>query len=100
VHEPDDLVRVADDVGGELGRDHEVDRPPVGLLEVDEPPEERLGEHSRSGVPLERHGHERCFVAAGAQLVGELLREDLCATVRERHLGRADRDFHVRARIA
>ena len=54
VQHPRDLVRVADAVGRELRRDHAVDRPPVGLGQVDEPPEERLVEHARAGVPLER----------------------------------------------
>ena len=64
VHEPDDLVRVADDVRGELRREHEVDRPPVHLLEVEQPPEERLREDARAGVPLERDGDEVGLVAA------------------------------------
>ena len=48
VHEPDDLVRMADAVGGELRRDHEVDRPARRLVEVEEPPDERLVEHART----------------------------------------------------
>jgi hypothetical protein len=100
VHEPDDLVRVAHGVGGELRADHEVDRATVRLLEVDEAPEEGLGQDALARVPLERDGDERRFVAARAQLVGELLREDLGAAVCERHLGRADGDPHLRAKIA
>ena len=42
VHEPDDLVRMADGVGGELRRDDQVDRAAGGVLEVEEPPQERL----------------------------------------------------------
>ena len=45
VEQPDDLVRVAHDVRRELRRDHEIDRRTVGLLEVEQPPEERLRQH-------------------------------------------------------
>ena len=44
VDEPDDLVRVADRVGGELRRDDEVDRAALRLLEVEQPPDERLAQ--------------------------------------------------------
>ena len=91
---PGDLVRVADAVGGELRRDHAVDRPPVGLGQVDEPPEERLVEHARAGVPLERHRHELGLVAARTQRVDEVLRHQLRPAPHERHLRRADRDSH------
>ena len=86
VHEPDDLVRVAHDVRGELRRDHEVDRPPVHFLEVEQPPQERLREHARAGVPLERDGDEVGLVPEGAQLVREPLRDELGAPGREGHL--------------
>ena len=64
VDEPDDLVRVADDVRGELRRDHEVDPPAVRLLEVEQPPEERLGQHALARIPLERDADEVGVVAA------------------------------------
>ena len=86
VHEPDALVRVADDVRRELRRDDEVDPPAVGLVEVEQPPEERLREHARARVPLERDRDEVGLVAARAQLVDELVGEDLGAAARERHL--------------
>ena len=60
---------------------------PSDLLEVEQPPEERLRQHARAGVPLERHRHELGLVPALAQLVDELLGEDLGAAARERHLG-------------
>ena len=68
VQEPDDLVRVPDAVRRELRRDHEVDRAAVRLLEVEQPPEERLRQHPLAGVPLERHRDELGLVAALAQL--------------------------------
>src|SRR5207249_5335764 len=45
VQEPDDLVLMPNGVRGELRCDHEVDRASVGLVEVEQPPEERLAEH-------------------------------------------------------
>src|SRR5256714_843651 len=74
VHEPDHLAPVPHDVGGELRPDHKVDRPPVSLLEVDEPPEEGLAEDARPWIPLERHGDERGEVVARVELADELLR--------------------------
>ncbi len=96
VHEPDDLVRMADDVGGELRPDYEVDRPAVHLVEVDHPPEERLGEDALAGIPLEGHGHESRLVAPRMQLLRQPLGEHLGAAVRERHLGTAHGDPHQR----
>ena len=49
VHEPDGLAAVPDHVRGELGGDHGVDRSAVRLLEVEQPPEEGLGEHAGAG---------------------------------------------------
>jgi hypothetical protein len=43
VDEPDALLRVADDVRRELRRDDQIDPLPVGLLEVEHPPQERPG---------------------------------------------------------
>src|SRR5207237_4328814 len=67
VQEPDDLVRVADDVGGELRRDDEVDRRAVGLLQVEQPPEKRLREDAFARIPLERDRDELHVVPAPAQ---------------------------------
>jgi len=102
VHEPDGLPLVADDVRGELRRDHEIDRPSVDLVQVEQPPLERVLEHTRARVPLERHGDEIRLVPALVQLERESLREDLGAAPRERHLRRGDDDSHgrVRATIA
>ena len=44
VEQPGHLVRMADEVGRKLGRDHRVDRLVVGLRQIDEPPERRLRE--------------------------------------------------------
>ncbi len=94
VHEPDALVRMADEIRRELRRDHHVDPAAVGLVEVEHPPEERLREHARAGIPLERNGDDVRLVAARAQLVDERVREDLGAAARERHLRPADGDPH------
>src|SRR5207247_3174810 len=58
VKKPDDLVRMTDRVRRELGRDDELDRAPVGLGEVEQPPEERLREDALARIPLVRDGHE------------------------------------------
>ena len=92
--EPDDLVRVADHVGGELRRDHEVDGPAVRLLEVDEPPEERLREDAGARIPLERDRDEIGVVPVLLQLEREPLREQLRPAALERDLRRADRNSH------
>ena len=81
VQEPDDLVPVANGVRGELGRDHEVDRGTVGFLEVEQPPEERLGQHPLARVPLEGNRHELGVVIALAQLLDETVAQDLGAPV-------------------
>ena len=100
VQKPDDLVPVAHGVRRELGRDHEVDRGTVGFLEVEQPPEERLRQHPLAGVPLERNRHELGVVIALAQLLDETVAHDLGTPANEGHLGRADRDPHVRATMA
>ena len=85
VDEPDDLVRVADDVAtGTWSRSRGRSRRPSASVEVEQPPEERLGQHALAGVPLERHGDEVGVVAALAQLGDEVVREDLDAAARER----------------
>ena len=94
VHEPDALLRVPDRVGGELGRHDHVDRASVGLRQVEQPPEERLRQHARAGIPLERDGDDLRLVPAGAQLVDEGIAEDLRPTVREGNLRPADGDPH------
>ena len=67
VDEPHALLRVANDVRGELGRHHHVDRAAVRLGQVEEPPEERLREHARARVPLERNRDDVRLVASRAQ---------------------------------
>jgi hypothetical protein len=94
VYEPDALFSVTDDVRRELRRDDDVDGPAVRLVEVEHPPEERLGEHPRAGIPLERHRDEVCVVAARTELGDELVREDLGSPPREGNLGAEDRDAH------
>ena len=84
-----------DAVGGELRRDHEVDRLPVRLGQVDQAPEERLIEDARARIPLERDGDELDLVLAHAELVDELVGEDLGAPAHEGHLRRADGDPHA-----
>ena len=69
VDEPDDLVRVADRVRRELRRDDDVDGPSLRLLEVEQPPDERLAERSRPRVPLERDPDQLDLVIAVAKLL-------------------------------
>ena len=95
VDEPHALLRVADDVRGELRPDDDVDPAPVRLLEVEHPPEERLREDAGAGIPLERHRDEVRLVAPRPQLVHELVREDLGAAPGEGHLRPQDCDPHV-----
>jgi hypothetical protein len=92
---------MAHGVRRELGRDHEVDRPSVGLAQVEQAPQERLRQHALARVPLVRHRDELGLVVARAQLGDEVVREDLGAAADERHLRPADGDFHaVRATSA
>ena len=97
VQHPGDLVRVPDAVGGELRRDHAVDRAAVGLGQVDEPPEERLVEDAGAGVPLERDADDLRFVSAPAQRGDEIVGHQLRAAPHERHLRRRDDDPHGRS---
>jgi hypothetical protein len=94
VDEPHDLVRVTDRVRRKLGRDYQVDRRPLDLLEVEQAPGERLSEDARARIPLEGHGDELRLVTPAAQLVDERLGEDLGPAARERHLRVADKDSH------
>ncbi len=94
VHEPHDLVSVADPVRGELGRDHELDGLRRVPVHVDEPPEERLVEHVGAAIPGERDGDELDLVTAQPELVGQLIRDDLRPAVDERNLRPADGDPH------
>src|SRR4029450_2494835 len=63
-------------------------------VEVEQPPEEGLGQHPRARVPLEGNGHELRLVAARAQLVHELPGHDLGPAPREWNLRANDRDPH------
>src|SRR5205823_11903612 len=51
MEEPDDLVRMPHGVRRELRRDDELDRPAVRLLEVEQPPEERLRQDALARIP-------------------------------------------------
>src|SRR6185312_3351525 len=77
---------------------HRVDRAAVGLLEVEQPPEERLREQALVGIPLERDRHELRLVARLAERADETVREDLGAAPLERHLRHADGEAHQRRR--
>ena len=94
VDQPHALLGMTHDVRRELRREHEIDLLPVRLVEVEHPPEERLRQHLRTGVPLERDGHEVGLVPAGAQLADERVGHDLRAAACKRHLRPADRDSH------
>src|SRR5207245_6911794 len=98
VQQPDDLAWVANRVRRELRRDHRVDRSAVRLLEVEQPPEERLRQHALSRIPLVRHRHELRLVPVLAERLHEPVREDLRAAALERHLRHADGESHGRRR--
>ena len=100
VDEPDHLVRMADDVRGELRRDHQVDAPAVRFLEVEQPPEERLRQDALAGIPLERHADEVGVVAAALELGDQVVGEDLDSAPGEGDLWTADGDSQVLATIA
>src|SRR5581483_6173535 len=95
VQHPGDLVRVTHAVRGELRRDDAVDRPAVGLGQVDEPPQECLVEHARLRIPLERHGDELRLVPSRPERPDEIVRHHLGAAPHERHLRRRDDDPHL-----
>jgi hypothetical protein len=95
--EPDDLARVADDVGRKLRRDHQVNAATVDLLEVEQSPQKGVSQDLCAGVPLERNAHERDLVVALPQLLREPLGENLSAAVDERHLRETHRDSHALA---
>ena len=92
VDQPDDLVLVPHEVGGELHRDHEIHALPVRLRHVEKPPRERGCQDLGARVPLERKAHEFGLVSKGGDLAHEALRVTLRAAGRERHLRRADED--------
>jgi hypothetical protein len=94
VHEPDALLVMANDVRGELRRDHHVDPAPVDLLELDHPPQKGLREHGRARIPRERDRYEIRFVTARPQLGRQRVGEDLGAAVRKGDLWSADGDPH------
>jgi hypothetical protein len=100
MYEPNDLVRMAHDVRRELRRDHEIDSAAVGLLQVEQPPDERLGQDALARVPLERHRDEVGVVVALAQLGDQVVGEDLDAAAGESDLWPADRDSQVLATMA
>ena len=94
VDEPDHLARMPHRVRRELRRDHRVDRAAVRLVEIEQPPQERLRQHALAGIPLERHRHQLGLVVARAQLLDEIVGEDLGAAALERHLRNAHGQPH------
>ena len=85
---------MTDCVRRKLGCDHEVDRPSVGLVEIEQPPQECLAQDALARVPLVGHRYQVDVVVPRAELGDEVIGEDLGAAVLERHLRRADCDPH------
>ena len=89
VHEPDDLVRMPDEVRGELRRDHEVG------LEVEHPP---APARPRPSARSARSRHGSATISASwpraPSSVDERVGEDLDAPAHEGRLGAADEDPH------
>src|SRR5688572_7493103 len=92
MHEPCHLVWMAHEVRGKLRRNHEVDRLPVALTQIDQPPCGGVREYLTLRIPLERNAHELGLEAAALQLTDERPDEVLCAAPDERNLGLADDD--------
>jgi hypothetical protein len=83
---------MADEIRRELGGDDEIDRAPVALAQIEEPPRGRVRQDLVLRVPLERHAHKLCLVTARGQLPHELADVHFGAAVHERHLRFADDD--------
>src|SRR5262249_2003390 len=86
MEEPRYLVRMPDEVGGELRRDHEVDRLVVRLRQIDEPPERRLREQLALRIRLEGNRDLLRTVTEPSQFGDEAANVPLGAAVHERHL--------------
>ena len=95
MHEPDDLVRMVDQVRRELRRDHEVRRRRAAGEQIDEPPHQPALEQPLVRPRLERHADDVRLVPASPELRDQLVREDLGASAHERLLRAADGDPHT-----
>jgi hypothetical protein len=91
---------VADDVRGELRGDHQVDAPTIRFLEVEQAPEERLGQDALARIPLEGDADEVGVVAAALELGDQVVGEDLDSAPSEGDLWTADGNSQVLATIA
>ena len=94
VQQPHHLVGMTNGVRRKLRRDHELDRASVRFAQVEQPPEEGLGEHALARIPLVGNRDEVRLVPASAELADEVVREDLGPAALERNLRRADGDPH------
>ena len=92
VKEPRHLVRMADEVGGELGRNHRVDPLAIGLGEIHEPPGGRLCEELLLRIPLEGNRGRLRVVPLAPQFVHETLDVQLGAAAHEWDLCFADKN--------
>ena len=81
---------MADEVGGELGRNHRVDPLAIGLGEIHEPPGGRLCEELLLRIPLEGNRGRLRVVPLAPQFVHETLDVQLGAAAHEWHLCFAD----------
>ena len=90
MHQPDDFVGMTDEVGRELGGDHQIDRATVALAEIEQAPCCRLCQDFFLWIPLERHADQFGVVAALSEVVNQRTDERLRAAGDERHLGFAD----------
>ena len=94
--QPRDLARMAHEVGRKLRGDHQIDRLPVALAQIEQPPRRGVRQDLVLRIPLERHADELRLVPALAQLPHQLPHVHLGAAVHERHLGFADDDAEGR----
>ena len=94
VDEPDHLVRVLDQVRGELRRDHEIGLDLGVGVQVDQAPHQPARQDALVRPGLERDGHQVGLVAARPQLGDQPVGEDLDPAADEHRLRAADRDPH------
>ena len=87
VREPDDLVRMAHEVGRELGANDDVDGLVVALGQIQEPPCRGVRQNLFLRIPFEWNGNQIGFISSGAQVVDQFSNQRLRPAAHEGHLG-------------
>ena len=86
VHQPDHLVRVADEVRRELRGDDQIHRCTVALAQIEQPPRGGVGQDFVLRVPLERHADDVRLVPGGAQPIDQRAHQQFGPPGHEGHL--------------